>query len=87
MPRVARALAQHVFAFVPQLDPPDHKIVAEMMRLRPEELATKLDEATALSPTGEHSYVWRDRRAGVTKLGPPLPDRLRRSIAVRRLTD
>lgn len=87
MPRAARAQAQHVFAFAPELDPPDHKLVASMMRLSPDELSAKLDEAAALSPTGQHSYVWFDRRAQTVKLGPPLPGHMRRQITIRRTED
>lgn len=89
MPRQARTEAQHVIQMVPVLDPEDHKIVAPMMGINDYELRRLVDQAAALSPTGEYSFVWFDKRTkrpgfpGIT-LWPPLPENLRSQIRVRR---
>lgn len=87
MPRQCRTEAQHVIHMVPALDPEDEQIVAKMMQISVRELHALIEEATALSPTGQYSAVWHDRRAGTTVLIPPLPDATRAGILVRRAVD
>ncbi len=88
MPRQARTEAQHVIHMVPELDPEDHKILQRMMQLSsPRELSRILADATELSPTGQHSFAWYDRRARNLTFSPPLPDHVRKRILVRRHTN
>lgn len=90
MPRQARTEAQHVIQMVPALDPEDHVIVAKMMGIHEQELRQYLAQAAALSPTGQWSFVWYDKRRrladpehGIT-VWPPLPEQLRARIMVSR---
>lgn len=87
MPRQCRSEAQHVIHMVPALDPEDEKIVAKMMGCTLHELAAHLGDAAALAPDGRFSAVWYDRRAGATRLVPPVPAHARAGIIVRRAVD
>jgi hypothetical protein len=84
MPRQARSEAVHVLQMVPALDPEDHKIVASMMGVPDHELHRHIADAAALSPTGQFSFVWRDRRERTLSIWPPLPEPMRAGIIVRR---
>lgn len=91
MPRQARTEAQHVIQMVPALDPEDHVIVAKMMGLSDYDLRQLLDQAAGLSPTGQYSWVWYDKRERLASAGqrgltimPPLPENLRAQIIVSR---
>lgn len=87
MPRQCRTEAQHVIHMVPALDPDDEDIVAKMMKISTRELHDLIEQAVKLSPTGQFSAVWYDRRAGATVLVPPLPEQTRARILVRRAVD
>lgn len=89
MPRQARTEAQHVIHMVPALDPEDEQIVARMMHMPVRELDRQLAEAAEISPDpeGRFSAVWYDRRAGETRILPPLPAEVRSQILVRRAVD
>lgn len=76
IPRAARTEAQHVFAFAGGFDPEDLPIVAKMLAMSLPDCERALEQAASLSPTGEHSYIWRDDRARTTVVRPPLPERL-----------
>jgi hypothetical protein len=77
IPRIARTEAQHIFAFAPGFDPEDVPIVATCLGMSQGQCEDALQSAAELSPTGEHSYIWRDKRARATVVRPPLPDELR----------
>ena len=85
----ARTEAQHVIHMVPALDPEDEQIVARMMHMPVRELDRQLAEAAEISPDpeGRFSAVWYDRRAGETRILPPLPAEVRSQILVRRAVD
>lgn len=83
MPTQARTEAQHVFAMVPALDPEDHRIVARLAQMPPEELYDWLERAAHLSPTQRHSFVWIARASRRVRMSPPLPDSLRARSVVR----
>ncbi len=89
MPKQVRTEAQHTICMVPGLDPDDQVIVARMMKLTVPELERQLQEAAAQSsdPEGRFSAVWYDRRAGATRILPPLPAEVRAQILVRRAVD
>jgi hypothetical protein len=86
IPRTARTEVQHVFAFVPPMDPDDRPVIARMMELEEPALLSLLAQARAKSPTGEHSFLWYEQRARELKITPPLPDDVRRRSIVRRRT-
>jgi hypothetical protein len=73
IPRIARTEAQHIFAFSPGFDPEDLPIVAACLGMSVSECERALEQAASLSPTGEHAYIWRDKRARATVIRPPLP--------------
>lgn len=83
MPKAARTEAHHVFAFAPGFDPDDRQVVAKLMSIPEPQLESELERAAALSPTGEHAYIWFDKRARRRVIRPPLPDSLRRRSIIR----
>ena len=85
VPKAARTEAQHVFAFAPGFDPDDRPVVARMIGVSERELDDMLTRAAATSPTGEHSFIWHDKRARRTVIRPPLPDALRRRSVIQGL--
>jgi hypothetical protein len=89
MPKQMRTEAEHVICMVPGLDVDDQAIIAKMMKVSVRELDRQLQEAAGLSsdPEGRFSAVWYDRRAGETRLLPPLPAEVRAQILVRRAVD
>lgn len=85
IPKASRTEAQHVFAFAPGFDPDDRVVIAKLMRLSETQLDELLQQATSLSPSGEHSYLWYDKRANHIAVRPPLPDALRRQSVIHGL--
>jgi hypothetical protein len=85
LPKIARTESQHVFAFAPGFDPDDRPVVARCMGINEAELAQLLRQAWALSPNGQHSYLWYDRRARTIAIRPPLPEHLRARVSIRSL--
>jgi energy-coupling factor transporter ATP-binding protein EcfA2 len=85
MPKSARTEAQHVFAFAPGFDPDDRPIVAKLLHVSERELDELLAQAAALSPSGEHSYLWFDKRAKRLVIRPPLPAAMRARSVVKEL--
>jgi hypothetical protein len=86
MPKAARTEAQHVFAFSPGFDPDDRPVVAKLMGINERHLEELLEQAASLSPTGEHAYLWFDKRAKRIAIRPPLPDNLRSQAMVKGLS-
>lgn len=76
IPRIARTEATHIFAFAPGFDPEDLPVVAACLGMSVPGCVDALEQAASLSPTGEHSYIWHDRRARTTVIRPPLPPHL-----------
>ncbi|MDQ2896741.1 MAG: hypothetical protein M3Y09_14025 [Actinomycetota bacterium] len=85
MPKAARTEAQHVFAFAPGFDPDDRAIVAKMMGVDEHAFDELLRRAAALSPTGEHSFVWFDKRAKTIQIRAPLPANMLAQSIIRGL--
>jgi len=83
MPKTARSESQHTFAFAPGFDADDRPVVAKNMRITDAQLEDLLTQAAALSPTGEHSYLWFEERAKRIHIRPPLPAALLRRSVVR----
>jgi hypothetical protein len=73
IPRAARTEAQHVFSFAGGFDGEDVPVMAQMHRLSVGEFETALAQA---AQTGEHAYIWGDRRARTNVIRPPLPPHL-----------
>jgi energy-coupling factor transporter ATP-binding protein EcfA2 len=70
IPRAARTEAVHFIAMVCEYDPEDVPIVAACLGMSVPEFEEALSQAAEL---GEHAYIWRDKRAKVTVIRPPLP--------------
>lgn len=82
MPVVARTEIQHVFVMTPGLARDDLAVVAPLMNLAPEQLASELEATHA--QLGDHSFIWFARRAGGQLVRcPPLPAHLRERTLVR----
>jgi hypothetical protein len=87
MPRIARTEAQHVFIVLPRLDPEDMDVVARMCEaVDRQALDDALAKAEAASPTGEHGFVWYDKRTRRLRWSEPLPAGLVSRSAVRSTT-
>jgi hypothetical protein len=87
MPKISRTEAQHVFIVLPRLDGDDFDVVARMCEgVTRAELEAKLAEAEAASPTGEHGYVWYDKRQRRLLWSPPMPQHVVRRSAIRSTT-
>jgi hypothetical protein len=56
------------------------------MGINERHLEELLEQAASLSPTGEHAYLWFDKRAKRIAIRPPLPDNLRSQAMVKGLS-
>lgn len=83
MPTHARTEVQHVFLFVrARLYPDDHKTVAQIVGIPPDDLAREADRVR--DELGEYAFLWWNMVDRELIPCPPLPDRLRdRSIVHR----
>jgi hypothetical protein len=84
MPKRARTEVQHVFVFVPELDPDDHNVIAQICQLQPPALSQMLAELQR--DHGHYSFLWFNKRTREVNVSGPLPDHVRSQTIVGRRT-
>ena len=84
IPKRARTEAQHVFVFVPEMDPDDHGAIAQLLQLAPAQLSELVHKTQ--DEHGLHSFLWFNKRTRELSVWGPLPEHVRQANIVTRRT-
>lgn len=84
IPKSCLTEAQHFYLFVPVLSDVELRTIAAEMKIAPDDLAALMGQVHA--DLGEHAFVHWSRRTRQLTPCPPLPEKVRARVKVRRTT-